>query len=153
MAQYSRSPMPSQSFQASAISKASISQAWTALQRAETWEGIAGVDSVSNAVHDSEGGLTRFDVGATVAGRRYPGEAIVTHTEEPHRMAVDVTTSDLLGIVEVSLTPHDEGTNVSINLTVGSRSFLAGMFFPKVAAAIGSGMHDTVAGFAEHLAR
>jgi carbon monoxide dehydrogenase subunit G len=143
--------MPTQTFQAAADSPASIADAWSGLQRAETWEGVAGVDDVTGATHGSDGQLTGFGFAATVSGLRYPGQATIASANRPDQMRLELTTSEMTATIEVALTPAGERTRVLVDLTVTSRSFLAGMFFPSIAAAIGRGLPSAVEDFANRL--
>lgn len=144
--------MPTQSFQAAAGSPASIDDAWSALQRADTWEGIAGVDDVTDATHDADGQLTGFAFAATVRGLRYPGQGAIASASPPDEMKLELTTSEMSATIDVRLIAAVEGTRVLVDLTVTSRSFLAGMFFSSIATAIGRGLPTTVENFATRLA-
>ena len=146
------SQVPTQSFQAAANSPASIDDAWSALQRPDTWEGIAGVDDVTDATHDADGQLISFGFAGTVSGLRYPGQAAIASASPPNEMRLELTTSEMSATIDVRLTAPGEGTRVHVELTVSSSSFLAGMFFPSIAAAIGRGLPVTVENLATRLA-
>ncbi len=145
-------PVPTQSFNAAAESPTSIEDAWSALQRAATWEGIAGVDDVTDPTHDADDQLLGFGFAATVSGLRYPGQAAVASTSPPNEMRLELTTSEMSATIDVRLTASGETTRVQVELTVKSSSFLAGMFFPSIAAAIGRGLLTAVEDFANRLA-
>lgn len=144
--------MPSRTFHARASTRATTDTAWAALQRPGIWEGIAGVDEVTDARHGPDGLLTGFAVRATVGGTAYPGTAVVTASRAPTAMRVDVTTEGLAADIDVTLRTTDAETSVSVSITVTSRGFLGGLVFPVVAEAIGSGLDRTVADFAARLA-
>jgi len=144
--------VPTQSFQGAADSPASLDDAWSALQRADTWEGIAGVDDVTDSAHGADGQLTGFGFAATVSGLRYPGQAAVASASPPNDMRLELTTSEMSATIDVRLTASGETTRVQVALTVTSKSFLAGMFFPSIAAAIGRGLPNAVEDFATRLA-
>lgn len=148
--------MPNQSFQAVGVAPAAVTHAWNALQRAETWEGIAGVEAVHDPVHDDHGDLTAFEFAVSVGGVRYAGASSVVISEEPHHMRLDLTTSEVVATIDVRLLSDDElgpeATRVLVDLTVRSRSFLAGLFFPAIADTIGRGLGTTTAQFADRLA-
>lgn len=148
------SPMPTQSFHAASVAPVAITQAWHALQRAETWEGIAGVEAVHDAVHDGQGHLTEFGFAVSVGGVRYSGSATVVLSVHPTHIRLDLTTSEVIATIDVRLHADDQpgATRVNVELTVRSRSFLAGMFFPAIADTIGRGLPTTTAQFAERLA-
>lgn len=145
--------MPTQSFQAASTAKASISSAWQALQRAETWEGIAGVEAVHDAVHDDQGHLTAFEFAVSVGGVRYSGSATVVLSAHPTHVRLDLTTSEVVATIDVHLdgVAASDATTVSVELVVRSRSFLAGMFFPAIANTIGRGLPATTEDFALRL--
>lgn len=144
--------VPTKSFQAAANSPASISDAWGALQRADTWEGIAGVDDVTDATHGADAQLISFGFAGTVSGLRYPGQAEISSASPPDEMRLELMTSEMSATIDVRLTASGEGTRVQVDLSVTSRSFLAGMFFPSIAAAIGRGLPTAVEDFANRLA-
>lgn len=145
--------MPTQSFQATAVAPAPVETAWRALHLAETWEGIAGVEAVSDATHDAAGHLVAFGFSASVGGVRYPGRSTVTHLDEPTHMRLDLTTSEVVASIDVRLDGATAETTVTVELAVRSRSFLAGMFFPAIADSIGRGLPATTADFARRLGR
>ena len=148
--------MPTQSFQAASVAPVPITQAWHALQRAETWEGIAGVEAVHDAVHDARGNLTAFEFAVSVGGVRYAGSATAVLSAHPTHIRLDLTTSEVTAAIDVRLRSDDdngpEATQVIVDITVRSRSFLAGMFFPAIADTIGRGLPTTTAQFANRLA-
>ena len=145
--------MPSQSFEAIAVASASVSEAWQALQQPATWEGIAGVESVESAVHDAEGKLVEFAFTASVGGVRYSGTSKALESVEPEHVHFELTTSEVAATVRVGLEPGErEGaTQVHVALTLQSRSFLAGMFFPAIVESIGRGLPSATADFAARL--
>lgn len=148
-------PMPTQSFQAAGFAPTPIANAWRALQRAETWEGIAGVEAVHDPVHDEHGHLTAFEFAVSVGGVRYSGASSVLVSEQPHHMRLDLSTSEILATIDVRLRDGESGpeaTSVTVELVVRSRSFLAGMFFPAIADTIGRGLPATTVQFANRLA-
>lgn len=121
------------------------------MQDVSAWEGIAGVDRVSDPHHDIHGYLTGFRIEATVAGAIHPGTARVMRSDPGRAMEVELTTRDLVGLIEVVVSPLDGAARVEVTLTIRSRSFAAGLFFPSVASAIGRGIQSTVDGFAHRL--
>lgn len=124
------------------------------LQRAETWEGIAGVEAVHDAVHDEAGNLVEFGFTVSVGGVRYSGQATVTRSEDPTDIRLDLTTTEMVATIDVHLEQAGgaETTTVTVELAVRSRSFLAGMFFPAIADTIGRGLPAATGHFASRLA-
>lgn len=143
--------MAEQTFHATAATPATLTEAWASLQRPETWEGIAGVDHVTGAAHSDEGLLTAFLFAVTVGGKRYRGEARVAKAIQPEFMHLDLETSELIAMIEVALDEAGSGTGVRIELTVRSRSFLAGVFFSAIAGAVGKGLPAATEAFAARL--
>lgn len=143
--------MAEQTFRSAATTTATRAEAWTSLQRPETWEGIAGVDDVTGATHDDDGHLTAFLFAVTVGGIRYRGRASVARAIQAEFMQLDLETSELIAVIEVTLGHTDSGTDVSIDLAVRTRSFLAGMFFSAIAAAVGRGLPAATEAFAGRL--
>lgn len=122
------------------------------MQHVETWQGIAGVDRVHDPRRGPDGSLVSFAVEATVAGTTHPGTAMVRRADPPHEMQLEVSTRDLVAMLDVRLTPDAPGSRVEVAVAISTRTFLSGMFFPAVAAAIGSSIDRTVADFADRLA-
>lgn len=145
--------MPSQRFQASATTPTSPDQAWAALQRAETWRGIAGVDDISEAVQTAEGRLQSFAFTVTVGGVPYRGTSTVTEATAGEHMLLELATSEVLATIGVRLVNAGSDTDVEFDLVVRSRSFLAGMFFGAIADSIGRNLTATAVDFAHRLAQ
>ncbi|HSJ27125.1 MAG TPA: SRPBCC family protein [Acidimicrobiia bacterium] len=131
--------MPSQSFQSAARAAVPVDEAWAALQHPTVWEGVAGVDHVTDAEHDREGNMVAFAFAAVVGGMRYPGTSQVTHRRPPAHMRLELDTSELVATIDVALAPAEAQTDLRFELTVRTKSLLAGMFFPAIADSIGRG--------------
>lgn len=123
---------------------------WTHLQRAEVWGAIAGADEVSDARHGPDGDLTSFAFVVSVAGKQYRGTASVQGNGTNH-MTTSIETSDLGGVIGVDLEPSGETTKIHVHLEAQSRSFLAGLAFGAITAAIGSGLPPRIDELARNL--
>lgn len=143
--------MPQQLFSHWAPLLVSETEAWAALQDPHTWASIGGVDHVASARTTAEGALSGFRFAATVAGRRYPGTASVAHANAPSEMTVTIATSELDGRIAVQIAPSHTSGRIDVSLIVRSKSLMAGMFFPAIADAIGSGFPQRVEVFAHKL--
>ncbi len=143
--------MPTHTFTHTAVTSAPVDTAWFALQDPATWGAIGGVDEVYGAHHADDGTLTSYRFRASAGGKTYEGVAR-TVLAEPHRlMVVEVDTPELEGMINVTLTGGNPHTEVDVELTVSSKGMLATLFFPVVAAAIGSGFPRSVEDFAARL--
>lgn len=145
--------MPSQTFTHRAISTASPTDVWAAMDLVATWEKIPGIDRVVGSEQDDQGRLESFSFEATVAGRPYRGRARRHDRVEEERISWRITSPDVNGSVAVDLTPVNEGTEISVDLTVAMDGFLASLFFPAVTQALGRGFPDAVQNFASALSR
>jgi carbon monoxide dehydrogenase subunit G len=143
--------MPSERFTHQAIATAPIHNAWQALQRAETWAAIGGVDEVFDAVHDDTGHLMGYHFLVTAAGRRFRGKASTVESVPPGLMAVDIDSSEMLGRITVRLVEASEHTTVTVTVDASAKGILSSMFFGVVARAIGQGLPESVEGFAAQL--
>jgi hypothetical protein len=141
----------SQSFSHTASFASSTETAWSALQQAETWAAIGGVDDISGVRTDDDGHLRGYAFAATVAGKRYPGRAHVVSTDPGRRMVMEIDTSELTGTIAVTIDEAAHSGTVTVDMKVSSRSFLGSMVFPLIAAAIGSGLRSNVEAFAAGL--
>jgi hypothetical protein len=121
---------------------------WSALQRPETWEGVAGVDRVHDPVIDHNGALRGFAFESVVAGKKYLGQAIPSGREEGRVIAWNIETSDVAGVITVSLNDANPGTQVDVSLYVESKGMLSGVFFPLISTTIGNGFPKSVENFA-----
>jgi len=143
--------VPSQTFTHSATAAVPAETAWSALQDPATWGAIGGVDEVYAARHGDDGTLVSYHFRASAGGQTYEGRAH-TALAEPHRlMIVEVDTPELEGRIKVALDGGNPHTVVAVELTVRSKGMLATLFFPVVAAAIGSGFPTSVEDFVGRL--
>ena len=144
--------MASARFNHSVLTAASgLDEAWTGLQKPETWATIAGVSEVTEAAFDASGNLTAYLFTAVAAGREYAGKAEVRLSSRPTDMVVSISTSELTGLISTKLTPGIDGVRVSVTLDLQSRGLLAGMMFPVITGAVRHGLPDQVEQLARYL--
>lgn len=142
--------MPQDTFTSTAEAAAPADRVWASLQRAETWSGLGLIDEVSDAVVE-DGSLKSFRWATTVAGRRYPGTAAVIESTSNDTMAIELSTSEVAGLLEVFLKEVDGGTGITVTMTARSKGWLAGAFWGVIADALRSGLADSVSRFASGL--
>lgn len=123
-----------------------------ALDRPDTWEGIAGVDRVHDPVFDADNRLRGFSFETRIGGSPYPGKASPRERVERRTMAWDISSAHIKGWTSVELGDLDGGTEVRVTIHVESVGFLASMMFSSIAGAIQRGFADTVEDFAASLA-
>lgn len=140
--------MPRDEFSQSATADASPSEVFSVLDEPETWEQIGGVDRVIDAVVDPEGRLQGFTFEVRAAGKSYVGRATPRERVEGRLIAWNVDTSEVRGATAVTLEPDGDRTKITVTLEVESKGLLSTMFFPVIAAAIGSGLPRSVDEFA-----
>jgi carbon monoxide dehydrogenase subunit G len=143
--------MPVRTFRHTATTNQPPDHAWKALQRAATWESVAGVDHVTEPSHRGDGTLIGFRFRATAAGQDFPGIASTTLVDPDARMVVTIETSDLDGMIDVQLSPNGSGSGVTVELTIRSKSILSGMFFSTIARVVEDGLDAQVQEFARRL--
>ena len=143
--------MPSQTFSHTSEADAPLSTVWASLDEPATWESIGGVDRVFDPVLD-DGRLRGFSFETSVAGQRYLGTASPNERYEERKISWDIANSEIRGTTAVELAPHGDGTSITVTVQVESRSFLAGMFFPVIAGALGNGLPSAVDSFAASFA-
>lgn len=144
--------MPSETFAAVAVAAVPRDAAWRALQRSETWEGIAGVEDIRDAQHTPTGELHGFSFAVLVGGKAYQGTARVAAAIPTEHLRLDLDTTEVTATVDVHLRDANGGTEIRIELEARARSFLAGMFFSTIAATIGRGLPTATEDFARRLA-
>lgn len=124
------------------------STVWASLDQPGTWEGVAGVDRITDAQIDEVGRLQGFSFVTLIAGSSYSGTAKSAARQEGHRIAWDIENPEISGSIQVTLTDADPGTEVGVDLTIASKGLLSTMFFPAIARTIGNGLPNTVEAFA-----
>lgn len=144
--------MPKDRFTHKATIPASPSDVFEALDEPSTWEQVGGVDRVTDAVVDGEGRLQGFSFEVRAAGRSYVGAATPLQRVEDELMSWRVETDEVKGATSVALRAAGEGTEMTVTLEVESKGLLSTMFFPVIAATIGSGLPRSVDDFAERFA-
>ncbi len=140
--------MPSQTFTHTAFTPASPVEVWAALDRPATWEGISGIDRVTDSTRDESGTLTGFSFETTIGGRPYRGMAVPGERVEGSRLVWLIQSPDVGGSIGVALAPAGDGTDLTVDLTVAVDGFLASLFFPAITQALGRGFPEAVGEFA-----
>lgn len=140
--------VPRRTFSHSVEIDSARGEVWAALQKPETWQAIAGVDSVHDAVIDGEGRLEGFAFEASAAGQTYPGLASPEAREEGEVMAWAIDTPEIEGVIRVELDDNNGGTRCTVTIEVQSRTIIAAVLFPAIASAIGNGLPAAVERFA-----
>jgi len=144
--------MPRATFTHQATAAASSDAVWARLQDAETWANIGPVEDVRDPEVDDSGQLESFRWSTSVASKRYPGTARVTHAEPGERMTLDLDAREVAGSLETHLEPNGDGTTIiTVTLEVISRGTLSTLFFPIVSEAIAKGLPAQVDTFARSL--
>ena len=136
--------MPSASFTHTVHVDASIEDAWSALQSADTWAGIGPISSVSNDVVDAAGILRSFEWTADVGGKMYRGTSTTNEAIVPKRFALNLDTSEIGGTVLAVLAESGRGTDITVTLGLTTRGMLSAMFFPAIKQALSSGFPQQV---------
>jgi hypothetical protein len=116
-----------------------------------TWEGIAGVDRVFDPVIDDQGRLQGFSFSTAVGGRGYRGTARPHERVEGSRMAWDIESSEVRGVLTVDLAPESQGTGVTVTIDMESVGMLSTLFFGVIISALRNGLPGTVERFAATL--
>ena len=145
--------MPSEAFQATAITTSDPAAAWEAMQQPDVWEGIAGVEHVTDPEFHPDGSLARFRLAAIAAGKSYPGIAEVVESTPGRTMTLRLSTSELTATVALSLQGGDRGTHLTIDVDIRTSTFMASLFFPVVADVIGRGLPAAAEDFARRIGR
>ena len=144
--------MPTEAFRATATTNTDPAGAWEAMQQPEAWEGIAGVERVTGPEFHADGSLARFRFEAEVGGKSYPGVAEVAESAPARSMTLQLATSELAATVGLALQDVDGGTEITIELTIRTSTFMASLFFPLVADVIGRGLPTAAEDFARRIA-
>lgn len=139
--------MPPASFRHETNTAAPLSHVWERLQDPVVWATVAGVDGTGDHVFSGEK-LTGFRFNAKVAGVPYRGTARVTRSVPEEAMALSIRSSELQGMIGVTLSAADSGTRLEVNMTMRPAGLLGPIVFPAITRAVEEGFADSV----EHLA-
>jgi len=139
--------VPESTFTHTAHAAAAPDAIWEALQSAETWRGLGVMDSVSNPVVE-RGRLTAFDWTAVAAGTRHRGRSRTIAATPGRLMTLALDSAEVAGEITVALTAEAGGSALTVTLVARPRGFIAGMFWGKIAAALGKGLATQVDRFA-----
>ena len=145
--------MPREAFQATATTTSAPEVCWKAMQQPDVWEGIAGVEKVTDPEVHPDGSLARFRFAATVAGKSYPGVAEVVESIPGGFMTLQLSTSELTATIALSLVGADQGTHLTIDVNIRTTTFMAGLFFPVVADVMRRGLPTAAEDFADRIDR
>ncbi|HKX75740.1 MAG TPA: SRPBCC family protein [Acidimicrobiia bacterium] len=139
--------MPIDTFAHQATTEAAPSAVWAALQRADTWAAIAGVNRVEDTRYDNGGGLAGFRFLVNIAGIDYRGVVSRTSAIIERQMVMSIESSQLKGMIGVELHPTQAGTQVKVTMSMRPNGFLSQMVFPAIAKAVAGGFDEAVVRF------
>lgn len=140
--------MPLARFRHSTGAAAPPAAVWTALQSAATWGGIGLIDAVWDEEHDDAGGLRSYRFRTSAAGRAWEGTARTVAAVPGERMEMALSTKEVTGHIEVTLTPEGDDAVVTVRLEVEPAGMLATLFWGVIREAIASGFDRQVDHFA-----
>lgn len=143
--------MPSQTFSHTELIGADLSSVWAALQVAETWGEIGGIDEITDATHDHRGHLQSYSFAVVIGGTRHSGTARTTEIHPPQHMKVSIDSPEMAGSIRLDLETSGQQTMMEVDMEVRSKGILSSMFFPVIASAVGSGLPRNVAAFARRI--
>ena len=143
--------MAAQSFKSQATTPAQPVEAWKALQRPETWGTIGGVRRVESPDFDDDGNLKGYQFVVQIAGSEHRGTAILSSSVPGREMVMKIDSPQVTGQIEVALLPDDDGTRVSVDMSMSPNGFLAVIMFPVISKAVADGFDQTVATFVAEL--
>lgn len=141
--------MPKDTFTHKALASAPPSEVFATLDEPSTWEKVGGVDRVLDPVIDGEGRLQGFSFEVRAAGKSYVGLATPHERLEGELMSWNIDTTEVKGITQVALELIDDGTEITVTLEVESKGLLSAVFFPVIAATIGTGLPRSVDEFVQ----
>lgn len=143
--------MPGQTFEHSSTTDKAIGSVWADLDKPGTWEGIPGVDRVTDPKVDDQGCLQGFGFETLIGGTVYRAKATPAGRDEGRMMAWAIKSPEIQGKITVELEPNGTGTRVDVALEAEGAGFLGALLFPVISAAIGNGFASTVDDFVADL--
>ena len=139
--------MPIDTFTHQAKTGAAPSAVWEALQQADTWAAIAGVNRVEDVRFNNGSGLAGFRFLVNIAGVDYRGTVNRTSAVNERQMVMSIESSQLRGLIGVELHPEEPGTQVKVSMSMRPRGFLSQMVFPAISKAVAGGFDEAVERF------
>ncbi len=128
---------------------APIHDAWRALQRLSTWEGVAGIGDLHDPTHDADGDLSSFCFAMDTPVGRVAGRADV-RAESP-RMQVLATEKGLRITLTVELSSRNGGSTATVEARADSTSFLSKPLALTVGAVLESSIEEEAAKIASRI--
>ena len=144
--------MPRQTFMHRVLAMADPNQAWSGLQRPESWERIGGVTKIEHPTFDESGAITGYRFTVVLGGNLHVGTARRSAMTPGRRVSMTIDADQLGGEIDVELEPSGDHTAVTVAMTVQSKGFMTAMLFPVITGAIASGFNAEVERFASALA-
>lgn len=127
----------------------SAQEAWTKLQHPETWEGVAGIENLTDAQHDSAGNLTGFRFATETALGRVDGRANVE--PRPPGMTIRGAEKGLEITIEVVVAEQGEVSSATIDASARSTSFLTKPLAKTLNALLDKGLDAEAAKVTERI--
>ncbi len=102
----------------------SVDDAWPLLQELSTWEGVAEIEDLRNATHDSKGNLTGFDFKFDTALGRVNGTAEVTAKKPAMQIRGSQKGLDIsIDVVLRSPNPSSVPTTIMVDVSARATKF------------------------------
>ncbi len=103
----------------------SIDDAWPQLQKLSTWEGVAEIENLSDATHDSNGNLTGFEFAFETAMGRVDGVATVTAKKPSMQIRGEQKGLEItIDVILRSPNPASVPTTVMVDVSAKATSFI-----------------------------
>lgn len=103
----------------------SLDDAWPELQKLSTWEGVAEIEDLRNATHDSKGNLTGFEFGFDTAIGRVDGVATVTAKKPSMQIRGEQKGLEIsIDVVLRSPNPASVPTTIMVDVSAKATSFI-----------------------------
>jgi hypothetical protein len=139
--------MPSETFCHSVHISTDPATVIAALERADTWKGLGPIEDVWDAkVEDNR--LIGFQWSAKAAGKTWKGTADRAGEPGAGPLQLDLDSSDLAATITVDIAADGSGSNMTVEMTARSKSFMARTFWGVISGALRTGLPGQVEAFA-----
>ena len=125
--------------------------AWAQLQQLPTWEGVAGIEDLSEAVHDAAGNLTGFRFALDTALGRVDGRATAKATKPG--MTIRGAAKGLEITLTVVVAAAADTSTATVDASARSTSFLSTPLAMTLNALLENSIDDEAAKIARRINR
>lgn len=129
-----------------------VDDAWPRLQELSTWEGVAEIEDLRNATHDSKGNLTGFEFAFDTAMGRVDGVATVVAKKPSMKIRGEQKGLEIsIDVVLRSPNPSSTPTTIMVDCSARATKFLTKPVAMTLNSLLNSAIDEEAAKIADRL--